>query len=292
MSSLDAFIPSEVLTALVVDKLRKKLVAGDVILRLDASGKDSISIPTLSEGSVSSYTKNSTITYSAADAASQILQINQNYSYARSVDKVDTDSAMQNVVVKIVDDASFQLAKQADTYLLQTVMSDGAITVGGSTVRALGTSTTPISVVIDDSDHLSGVLDYLGRMSQRLNEVDVATEGRWAIVPPWFHSYLSISKVLETNGSVDANDVYSNGKVGRALGFDIRVSNNLTNAITAGSHIYAGSYDAVAFADSMADPVQIIDLQTTHGYGVKGLYRYGGKAIQGAALAKGIVSQA
>lgn len=291
MSSLEAFIPSEVLTGLVVDKLRKTLVAGDVIMSLDASGKDSIAIPTLSEGSVSDYTKNSTITYSAADAASQVLYIDQFKSYARGVDKVESDAAMTDVVRKVVDDASYQMAKSADTYLLQTVMSDGAGTTGGTGTRALGTTGTPISVVIEDSDHSSGVLDYVGRISQRLDEADVPTENRWMICPPWFASYLDINKVLVTDGSVSADDIYANGRVGRALGFDIRISNNVTNATAAKSEIFAGHIDSVAFADSMADPVQIVDLQTTHGYGVKGLYRFGGKVIQSTALAKGIVTQ-
>lgn len=286
--SLANVIPSEVMSALVVDKMRKLQVAGDVVNRnysgVITGAGDSVKIPSVGDITVSDHTKNSTITYSPVDSSSQVLNIDQAKKFAVAVDSVDEVQAIMNLVPVLVDKGAYELSDAADIYLLQTTMENGAQVTGGSSKRALGTAATPIVVSADTT------VNYLSRLQLRLDEENVPTEGRFCVCPSWFHSYLTQEKILETAGSVNADDQFSNGKVGRAFGFDIRVSNNVKNAKTTASRIFAGHVMSTTFAEQLIE-LTVKDLETQFGTGVRGLYVYGAKVIQGKALAKGIISQ-
>jgi len=287
--ALDNLIPSELMNAYVITQLQKEQVAANVISNdyatLVSNYGDSVKIPSLEALTASDYTKNSTLTYGTLDSAGTILQINQQKYIANSVDFIDDDQAISNITQTVMDETSYSLALTADTYLLQTTFSAGAGIIGGTGTRALGTASTPITV----NSAASGVLDYVGRVAQRMDEGDVPQMGRWLVVPPWFHNYLVQNKVIDTRGTAN-DETFANGKVGRVLGFDIRVSNNLTNASASGSHIYAGIRKSVEFADKLIN-MEIRQLETKFGYGVRGLYVFGAVVARGDTLVKGIVSQ-
>lgn len=292
MASLENFISSEVMSALMIEQLQKVLVAGDVVNTqyagtISAAG-DSVTIPSLQDFDVSDYTKNQTITYGELDSSSVKLSIDQQKYFAKVVDKIDDDRANMNIVPVVANYGAYIMGKAADTYILQTAMSTDAGITGGTGERALGTSSTAVNVYPDTTAG-SGVLGYVGRLAQRLDENDVPQEDRFLIVPPWFHSYLTINKVLETRG-IENQETYSNGRVGRLMGFDVRVSNNLTNASAAKSEIFAGHRTSVAFAGNIVD-MSIKDLETKFGIGVRGLYIYGSKVVRANALAKGVITQ-
>ena len=292
--SLANVIPSNVMSALFIEKLNKVLVAGAVCNRnyvgTIANAGDSVKIPSIGEFSVSDHTKNGTLTYAALDSASQVLNINQAKNFSVMVDSIDERQAIANLVPAIVSQGAYQLALASDTYLLQTVMSTGAGVVAGTGLRNLGSSSSPVTVDYDGTSGCS-VLAMVNRISKRLNEENVPQEGRWMICPPWFHAQLVQNKVLEVTSNVAGEDAYANGRVGRAFGFDIRVSNNLTNATADASEIFAGTMAAVTFADQLSR-IDVRDLETKFGVGVRGLYLYGAKVIQDKALAKAVVTEA
>jgi hypothetical protein len=288
--ALDNLIPSELMNAYVITQLQKEQVAANAISNdyasLVANFGDSVKIPSLESLTASDYTKNSSLTYGTLDSAGTILSINQQKYIANSVDFIDNAQAIANITQTVMDETSYALSLAADTYLLQTVFTNGAGIVGGSTTRALGTSTSAISVSAD----ASGVLNYVGRVAQRMDENDVPQAGRWIIVPPWFHNYLVQNKVIDTRGTAN-DETFANGRVGRVLGFDIRVSNNLTNATAAASHIYAGIRKSVEFADKLIN-MEIRPLETKFGYGVRGLYVFGAVVSRADTLVKGYITQA
>lgn len=292
MPSLANMVPSEVMGAFILDRLEKVLVAGDVVNTeyagvISAYG-DSVKIPSLGDSTVSDYTKNSTLSYGNLDSSSQILNINQAKYFATSVDKIDDSQSIANIIPVIADRGASDLAKEADSYILQDVMPSGALTVGGTGNRALGTSGSPINVSISTTS-ASGVLSYLGRMAQRLDEADVPQEDRFAVVPPWFHNYLVINRVVSP--ALDSETQYQNGRIGApVMGFDVRVSNNLTNATTTGSHIIAGHKSACAFAGNVVE-TRIFDMETKIATAVRSLYVYGAKAVSGKAIALGHITQ-
>jgi hypothetical protein len=276
----------------VLYKLNKKLVAVDVISQDYASMLsqygDSVKIPSIGTTSASDYTKDTTISYSGLGATSQILTINQQKYFAYSVDLVNEQQAIVNVANSIFNQASLDLAEAADAYLLQTLYSGEANVIAGSGARALGAVGSAVSIYSDVS--ASGAVDYLGRLQQRLDENDVPVEGRWVICPPWFGSTLVKEKVLVTT-STQGEDAFTNGRIGRAYGFDIRVSTNLTNYNAAASHIYAGHREAVQFAGQLVDS-KIFPMETKFAEGVRGLYVYGAKVVRTDALAFGVITQA
>jgi hypothetical protein len=133
-------------------------------------------------------------------------------------------------------------------------------------------------------------MKYLGRMAQRLDEADVPQSDRVLIVPPWFSSYLTAAKIITTYTNSDGN--FANGFVGRAYGFDIRVSTNLARATAAAdSQVFALHKSAVQFVDQVVDS-EIKDLETMFGTGIRGLYIYGAQLVQPTAVAVGSVTAA
>ena len=287
--SLANVIPSEIMTALFEDKLLKSLVAGNVVntkyTGVISQFGDSVKIPTIGDISVSDHTKNSTISYATLDAAAQVLQINQAKNFAVAVDRVDEIQAIKALVPELVNRGTYELSQAADSWLIQSVMEASAGVKGGTGSRALGVAGTAVTVSASDC------LQYVGRIAQRLDEENVPTDSRFMVVPPWFHNYLVQAKVLETDGSVTADDAFANGRVGRVMGFDVRVSMNLTNATAStASRILAGHTMSTTFADQLLE-VSVKDLETQFGTGVRGLYVYGAKVVQEKALALGIITQ-
>ena len=289
--SLASLIPSELMNETILFKLRKKLTAVDVISTdyqsLLANYGDSVKIPTIETNGASAYTKDSVISYSGLGATSQILTIDQQQYFAYSVDLINEQQAIVNAANSIFNQASIDLAEAADTYLLQTLFPGGAGVIAGSTVRKLGATGDAVPIYADVA--ASGAIDYLGRLSQRLDEEDVPQEDRFAIVPPWFASVLVKEKVLVT-ASTTAEDAFANGRIGRAYGFDIRTSTNLKNAKTAATEIFAGHRSAVQFAGMLVDS-KIFPMETKFGEGIRGLYVYGAKVTRATALAYGVITQ-
>jgi len=294
MSSLKNFIPSEVMSALIVTKMRKQLVAADVVSTdyrgvLGAFG-DSIKIPTFTTSGATDYTRNSTLTYSAVDGAGQILKIDQQKYFAYGIDFLDERQSPANIANAVLEQATMDLSEAADTHLIQTIWSDGAGITGGSGASALGTTSVPISVVASD-DSGSGILNFVGRIQRRLDEANAPQNDRYLVCPPWFHSYLVQNKCLEVSTNVNGSEAYDNGRVGRVLGFDVRVSTNLTNYNDSGSHVYAGVKSACQFVDSLVE-AKIAELETKFALGARGLYVYGAKVVNANGIAKAIVTAA
>jgi hypothetical protein len=62
------------------------------------------------------------------------------------------------------------------------------------------------------------------------------------------------------------------------------------NATAAASEIFAGTIAAVTFADQLSR-IDVRDLETKFGVGVRGLYLYGAKVIQDKALAMAVLTE-
>ena len=161
---------------------------------------------------------------------------------------------------------------------------DAGITAG------LGTSGTPLDITAAASTGGNiSVYELLSRIAKGLGEANVHQEGGWVVVPAWLHQKMILAGMLQyTAGDSTA---YTNGQVGRLMGFDIRMSNNVVNAKTAGSKVMAGTDQAISFAGQLLD-VEVLNLETKYGTGVRGLYVYGAKVIQADALAVATVSEA
>lgn len=271
--SIAGFIP-EIWSARLLTSLKKSLVYGapDVANRnyegeLSAAG-DTVTITSVSRPTVSSYTTNGTITREALTDAQRKLLITEQKYFAFDVDDVDARQAQGNVMNEGMDEAAFALRDVADQFI-------AGLYTGVASDNDIGT----VSVT-------SAALAYtqLKDLKVLLDEADVPQEGRWAIIPPWFHGLL-----LENDRFVDASasgstDPLMNGRVGTALGFDIRVSNNTPNPTGDDNVVIAGYPGAISFAEQI-NKVEAFRPEDTFADAVKGLHVYGAKLVRPTGIA-------
>jgi len=135
---------------------------------------------------------------------------------------------------------------------------------------------------------VANCLNVLSAAAQALDENNVPTQGRWMAIPPWFHQYLIKNKVLETEGSVVADEAYTAGYIGRAFGFDFYLSNNLSTGTRAigtlhSNRLLAGTSRAMSFAEQIVK-VEAYRPENSFADAVKGLHVYGAKVIDPTAL--------
>lgn len=281
MASLKNLIPSDVMSALVEETLRKSLVFGDVVNTTYAgtiSGAgDSVLIPVIGDVSISTHTVNDTITYESLDSSNFKLTVDQQKRFAFAVDDVDARQALVQVAAKYADRAAYLLRDNSDQYIAAMHGDAGA-------TGTLGTTAVPLNVTAAATTGGNvGVYECIARLHQALDLKNVPREGRWMVVPPWFIQKATIAGILTVPGTTD-QDAAMNGRVGYKMGFDIRMSNNVVNANAAGSKIMAGTNAAISFVSQILG-VETLRLETKYGTGVRGLYVYGAKTVQPDCLA-------
>lgn len=280
MASLKSLIPSDVMSVMVEETLRKSLVLGSVVNTsyqgVISGAGDSVLIPVIGDVSIVDHTVNDTITYEALDAANAKLVIDQQKRFAFAVDDVDSRQAIVNVAALYADRAAYLLRDTSDQFIAAMHGDAGAS-------GTLGTTTTPLTVTAAASTGGNvSAYECLTRMHQALDNKNVPREGRWLVVPPWFIAKLTLAGLLTVPGTSD-QEAAVNGRVGYRMGFDIRVSNNIVNASGTGSKIMAGTNSAITFASQILN-VETLRLETLFGSGVRGLYVYGAKTVQPDAL--------
>ena len=287
MASLKSLIPSNLLTTMVEETFRKALVFGNVV-NTDFEGVirnagDSVRIPVIGDVTIADHTVNDTLTYEGLDAADMVLKVDQQKRFSFKIDIVDEAQSNINILAKYMDKAAYQLADTADQYIAAR-HADAGVTTN------LGTTGTPLTITAAATTGSNiGVHELFSRISLGLDQANVSTNGRYAVVPPWLSAKLVLAGVIELS-TVDQG-AYVNGQVGRAFGFDIRMSNNVVNGSTTGSKVMAGTSDAISFAGQITD-LETLKLETSYGMGGRGLYVYGCKTVQADALAVATVSAA
>ena len=139
--------------------------------------------------------------------------------------------------------------------------------------------------------------EILVDLGVKLKEADV-TDEMWAIVPPWFTGMLQKDPRFTNYGTGPNRETLLNGKIGRAAGFEIKESNNLsgatsgTLAVAGGVYtILAGVKDAATFAEQI-NKTEAFRPEDGFNDAVKGLHLYGAKVTRPYALASIAVTQA
>jgi len=232
---------------------------------------DTVKITALGSINVGTYTPNSTtLNVQELDDAQISLTIDQAKYFAFKIDDVDRKQTNPDLMDEAMRKAGYALAESLDDVIAALYASAGTtITNGGSTAVTS-----------------ANVLAVIGYCGQKLDEANVPREGRWMCIPPWFHTKLVLSKILQTDGSIDATEAYNKGYVGSAMGFDFYLSNNITTTGTAPdytSQIMAGTNRAITLAE------QIVKTEAYRPEGsftdaVKGLHVYGYKVVDPNAL--------
>ena len=124
---------------------------------------------------------------------------------------------------------------------------------------------------------------------QTLDENNVPAEGRYTIVPSWFHSLLVLDDRFMEYDALTNGSRLINGVVGRCLGFEIIQANY---ALSTGDdwYVYSGHPKAITFADQI-NSVEALRPESSFSDALKGLHLYGGKVVRPTALCMTLCSK-
>jgi hypothetical protein len=273
--SVETFIP-EIWAGELLVRLKAALVFKN-IANEDYSGDiqsygDVVKINQIGTINISTYTKNSTtLTRQKLSSAQKELKINQAKYFDFDIDDIDMAQTKPKVMQEAMQESAWGLANAADQYI-------AALYTDAGIVASLGTEATAIDITSVN------VIEYLGLVAQKLDEANVPFESRWMMIPPWFHQKIVLAKItLDTNNS----EVFNNGFVGSAMGFNFFMSNNVsvkTAATNQGSRIMAGYRGTITFAEQIS---KVEAFRPHDGFedAVKGLYLYGAKVTRPDTLA-------
>jgi hypothetical protein len=160
--------------------LRKSHVyaAGGVINR-DYEGEisdfgDTVHITSLVDPTIGTYTAHTDITVEDIDDLDQILLINQSKYFAFEVDDIEKRQAKGEVMSQQAIAAAWKLRDVADKYVAG-LMATG-VAAGNVIAEQTVTKDTAYDVLVD--------------LGTKLDEADVPTENRWAVITPKYHGLL------------------------------------------------------------------------------------------------------
>jgi N4-gp56 family major capsid protein len=272
----------EIWSANLLVALRKNLVYGDLVNR-DYEGEitqagDTVRITSVGRPTIGTYVPNSTvITPEQVQDSQRTLVVDQSKYFAFAVDDVDQRQARGNVIPQSVNEAAFGFADVIDQYI-------ASLYTGTQAANALGAITINSATTPTDAyDKL------LVPLKVQLDLANVPTEGRWVVVRPEVHGcLLRDARFVKVNES-GTSDGLRNGHVGRAAGFDIRVSNNAPNVTGSQYATIAGTNAAMTFAEQI-NQIEAYRPQSSFSDAVKGLVLYGGKLVRPDALATALVT--
>ncbi|EME14803.1 P22 phage major capsid protein family protein [Rhodococcus triatomae] len=268
------FVP-DLWSARLLVTLRKNTVAAALCNR-DYEGEirqrgDSVKITGLVRPTIGTYTSHTDIVIEDIDDTTRSLVIDQSKYFGFELDDVERAQSVNggSVLAQALDDASYSLRDVADTFLFTTI---GAGVLAGNQIA-------------ESSVTSANAYDKLVDMAVKLDESNVPTEGRWAVITPAFHGLLLKDPRFIGSGDAQGAETRANGRVGEAAGLTIFKSNNLQAGPGAGAGklLLAGSNSATTFAEQIVS-VEATRLEKRFADAVKGLHVYGAKVIRPEAL--------
>lgn len=272
------FIPT-VWAARLLTALEKTLVYGQPnVCNRDYEGEireagNTVKIASIGQVAVDNYVKDTNIgDPQVLTDSEQSLLIDQSKYFNFYVDSIDRAQQNVNVLDEAMRRSAWALRDKADTFLANIMQ------VAVPPANTIGTTATPKIPTRDDA------YEYLVDLGVMLDEANAPINGRFVIVPAWFHGLLLKDERFIKAGTTRSDAALANGEVGEAAGFRILKSNNVPNTAGAGYKIVAGHSVATTYVE------QIVDLQTykpekRFGDAVKGLHVYGARVVLPTALA-------
>ena len=226
---------------------------------------DKVKIMQISDITINEYTKDSTISVQDIDDAASELTLDQAYYFAFKANDIEAIQQKPMLLNQATNNAAYGFRDEVDTYMA------GLYTQAGHT--SYSTGTTPWDVTsLNVEDVLLDIKEKLARVS---------ANGRFIIVPEWFHNKLILAGLTD---KADNNAIFTNGMVGRALGFDILLSENVSASTGAPTwdqtRVIAGVRDqSFAFFDNVVN-IEAYRPEAKFEDAVKGLYLFGGKILR------------
>ena len=238
---------------------------------------DTVHITSVGDPTVSDYS--GSVTYEDTQTADSLLLIDQAKYWAFQVKDIDKAQQAGNVAPTLMQRAAYKL-KDAQDQLIEGLFAGAANTVNSGS-----------AVAVTASDVTSAYDDVLVPLAVELTEANVPEDGRFVVVPPWFHGrMLSDDRFIRADANGGQGPILGNGRVGRACGFDVLVSNNCTNTTGDDYRVSAGVNQAITFASQLVE-TESLRLTDKFADGVRGLAVYGAKLVRPEMIAIAIASQ-
>lgn len=279
--SVATFIP-ELWDAAIKEPYEKALVYGQPSVASNAwmgqisNVGDTVHISSITAPTVKDYVRGQGIEIDDVDVSTTTLLIDQGKYFAFNVNDVDKVQAAGDFQGPATNSAGIALRDSADKYLAKQ-LAEGALAA-----NKLGT----VQVVNDDPARAgseSSAFKVLVQLANKLDKQSVPTAGRYVIVGADTYSALLMDPRFTRVDASGTEAGLRNGIVGRAVGFDVLVSNNAP--VTAGRELaIAGVSDAFAFADQILK-TEAYRNQSDFADTVRGLHVYGSSVTRPEGIA-------
>jgi len=285
--AISNFIPS-VWSGRILAALDKSLVYGsDMVINRDYEGEisnvgDSVRINSIGDVTISDYSRDTDINSPQALAdAQQVLVIDQAKYFNFAVDDVDQLQQNPKVMEEAIRRSAYGLRNTIDQFI-------AALYSGAAAVTGLGDDTT--ALVPSTNTDGTTMYDYLVNMGIALDEANVPSDGRFAILPPWLKGRMLKDARFVGYGTPENRNSLLNGLLGEAAGFNIMISNNVPNTSGAKYKVIAGHPMAWTFVQQILK-TEAFRPERRFSDAVKGLSVYGAKVIRPEALVVGTFSK-
>jgi len=270
------FIP-QIWSVKLNESLEKALVYGNIVNHdyegeITAAG-DTVKINSIGDITIGTYTGAAIGSPEELNSEQALLTIDQARFFNFGVDDVDKAQSSVDLLTAGINKAAYGLADVADKYIASLYTG-----VGSSNI--IGSDMAPITPTKDNA------YDYLVDLSVKLDEANVPAQGRFCVVPSWYHGLL-----LKDDRFVRDTTLLATGYVGEVAGMQVYKSNNVpTTTTTAGEvttthyHVMGGYTGAISFAQQI-DSVEAYRPEGGFKDAVKGLQLYGAKLVKPTGIA-------
>ena len=274
--AIDNFIP-QIWANRILENLNAAHVFADRLNRdyegdIRAHG-DSVRINSIGRVTISDYVKNGTITApETLQGSDMVLEITQAKYFNFEIDDIDKWQQKPKLMDAATRETAWSMADAVDTYLAGVLQAGSTNNVTGAAgaVLTIGTGGGETNAYVS-----------LVNAGVALTEQNVPTRGRWAVIPPWMEGMLLKDDRFVSYGTVANRDDLKNGNIGRAAGFDIFVSNNLSSLAGAGVNYYiqTGVNESATYAEQI-DDTEAFRPEGSFSDALKGLHLYGAKVTR------------
>lgn len=185
------------------------------------------------------------------------LVIDQAKGFNFCIDSIDDVQSSPNLVQAAMKRAAEALSDQADKFIYSLEDED-------------------VTEVYKENAVAGDMLYVLSKVRRALMENNVPNSAKISLeVPPAVEQLLVMANVLtDTNNS----SALSKGYIGKLLGFDIYVTNNIEMDSNGYFRCIARTERAIAFAEQI-NSIKPYEPELRNGTAVKGLHLYGGKIV-------------
>lgn len=227
---------------------------------------DTVKISQIGDITVNDYVENTDINDPEELSVTQkVLTIDKQKYFNFQIDDVDAAQNRTSLMDAAMQRAAYALADATEKIILTAIDTDA-------------TNKLLPAAALDETN----VYKEIVKMKVAMDKANVPSQGRWLVVSPDTHALLLQDQRFVATGGTMAEETLRNGFIGRILGFDVYLSNNIST-LTNGNAAIAGVNMAVTFAEQIVE-TEAYRMEKRFADSVKGLNIFGVKVIYPESL--------